>query len=104
VIRGSPIRSAPGEIMADREDEDLVGQFDDWKEHYEAGDVSADELFKQVSNIAVCLSYDLIDKLRFFEKETLKLPEEEIGDRLQHLSAFLEQLKSAYVDFSDVDF
>jgi len=88
--------------MGDR-GEDSVEQYEDWKEHYEAGDVSAHELFKQVSNIAVCLSYDLIDKLRFFEKQTLGLSEDEVGARLQHMSEFLEQLKSAYVTLSDVD-
>ena len=60
-------------------------------------------MFKQVSNIAVCMTYDLIDKLRWFEKETLKLSDDEIRERIPHMAGFLDQLKDAYLEFSDVD-
>ena len=89
--------------MADREDENSVEQYDEWKERYESGEDAARELFRQISHIAVCLSYDLIDKLRYWEKESMKLSDDEIGERLPHMAAFLEQLKAAYVDFADVD-
>jgi hypothetical protein len=62
------------------------------------------ELFQQMSHIAITMSYDLIDKLRFFEKETLKLPEAEIAGRVPHLKASLEALRAAYLKFAEVDF
>jgi len=62
------------------------------------------ESFRQASDITICMSYDLIDKLRFWEKETLKLTPPEIEQRLPHLAALLERLKVAYLEFSDVDF
>ena len=61
------------------------------------------ELFEQISHIGVCMSYDLIDKLRFYEKKTANLPPEEIEKRLPHMAGFLEQLKIAYLQFSDLD-
>ena len=82
---------------------DRLDDLADWKARYESEDSDPRELFKQVSHIAIYLSYDLIDKLRYWEKETLKLTDEEIGRRLPHLAMFLDRLKAAYVDFSDVD-
>ena len=61
------------------------------------------ELFQQVSHIALCMSYDLVDKLRWWEKETMKLTDEEIEKRIPHMATLLEQLKTAYVHFADVD-
>jgi hypothetical protein len=61
------------------------------------------ETFKQVSHIAVCMAYDLVDKLRWLEKDTLTLSDEEIAERIPHVSALLDRLKTAYLDFSDVD-
>jgi hypothetical protein len=66
--------------------------------------LSPRESLIQLSNVSLCLSYDLIDKLRFWEKETLKLSDEEIAARLEHLSIFLEQLRTAYLTFSESDF
>lgn len=80
-----------------------LDELDDWKERYESADSDPRELFKQVSHIAIYLSYDLIDKLRYWEKETLKLTDEQVEERLPHLATFLDRLKAAYVDFSDVD-
>ena len=60
--------------------------------------------FQQMSHIAITMSYDLIDKLRFFEKETLKLSDEEIAGRAPHVSELLSDLRTAYVKFAEVDF
>jgi len=62
------------------------------------------ELFQQASHIAIAMSYDLIDKLRFFEKETLKLSDKEVEERMPHMKNFLERLKVAYIRFAEVDF
>ena len=86
-----------------QEKRDRLDDLAEWKERYESEDSDPRELFKQVSHIAIYLSYDLIDKLRYWEKETLKLSDEEIEQRLPHLATFLDRLKAAYVDFSDVD-
>jgi len=75
-----------------------------WKKKYEAGDESAKELFRQVSNISLLVAYDLVDKIRWWEKETLKLDEDEVAKRLPHMSGVLDQLKTAYVTFSEIDF
>ena len=60
-------------------------------------------LFQQVSNIALCMSYDLIDKIRYWEKESLALPEKEIEKRIPHIARCLDRLKVAYLEFSDTD-
>ncbi|HXV78224.1 MAG TPA: hypothetical protein VD788_18075 [Candidatus Polarisedimenticolaceae bacterium] len=78
-------------------------QFAEWKERYAAGDESAKELFRQISHIALLLAYDLIDKLRWYESETIKLTDAEIDERIPHISQFLEQLQTAYDHFADVD-
>ena len=67
------------------------------------GDATPAEMFQKTSNIGLLLAYDLIDKLRFHEKETAKLPPAEIEKRLPHMAGFLEQLKVAYLQFSDLD-
>ena len=85
------------------EEKDRVEEYAEWKERAEGEDQDPRELFRQVSNIAVCMSYDLIDKLRWWEKETLKLSDDEVGKRLPHMTAFLDQLKMAYLEFSDID-
>ncbi len=69
----------------------------DFKDHTPA------QLFEQMSHIAITLSYDLVDKLRYWEKETLQMSDEEIEKRLGHLAVFLERLKKAYVDFAETD-
>lgn len=61
------------------------------------------ELFQQVSNIALCMSYDLIDKIRYWEKESLALPEKEIQKRIPHIAKCLQRLKVAYLEFSDTE-
>jgi len=89
--------------MSDREDDRPGEDLDELKKRYEAGQDSSRELFEQISHIAIYLSYDLIDKLRFWEKETLKLSDEEIDRRIPHMSAFLDRLRTAYDSFTDVD-
>ena len=90
--------------MAEREDRPSIEDFDDWKKNMEAGADDPREMFSQISKIAVCVSYDLVDKVRWWEKETLKLTDAEIEQRLPHLTQVLEKLKTAYVTFAEVDF
>ena len=88
--------------MEEREDLPFQ-QIGEWKARLESQDETARELFRQISHISLCLSYDLIDKVRWWEKETMKLPDEEIDQRLQHMAIFLEQLKTAYLTFAETD-
>jgi hypothetical protein len=62
------------------------------------------ERFRKTSHIALLLAYDLIDKLRFWEKETLKLSDEEIAKRQAHLARSVEELRGAYLTFSDLEY
>jgi len=87
----------------DEKKKERLQEYSDWKQRYGAGEENPRELFRQVSNIAIYMSYDLIDKLRWWEKETLKLTDDEIDKRIPHLTGLLESLKTAYLDFSDVD-
>jgi hypothetical protein len=89
--------------MPDREDEGSVENYEDWKQRREAGGESPKEMFRQISHIAQFMSHDLLDKIQWWEKETLKLSEEEVDKRIPQMSVFLEQLKLAYETFSDVD-
>jgi hypothetical protein len=81
-----------------------VGDFAAWKARYEREQDNPRQLFEQISHIAVYMSYDLVDKLRWWEKETLKLSDEEIEKRIPHMASFLDRLKTAYLKFSDIDF
>ncbi len=85
-------------------DKDHLAELDAVKERSESEERDPKELFQQVSHIAITMSYDLIDKLRFYEKETLKLSDEEIGQRIPHMVESLTILKNAYVKFAEVDF
>lgn len=84
--------------------EDHAEKYDDWKRRRAKGHENPSELFRQVSRIAQYMSYDLIDKLQYWEKETLKQPDDEIERRIKHVSRCLTQLQSAYVQFSETDF
>jgi hypothetical protein len=66
-------------------------------------DLSSRERFKRISNIALLMSYDLIDKLRYWEKVTLDLSEDQIAERVEHLADSVEQLREVYLAFSDLD-
>ena len=85
-------------------EQDSLEQYSDWKERPSEDDDDPRELFRKANHIALCISYDAIDKLRWWEKETLKLDEDEVAKRLPHMSEVLDQLKTAYVTFSDIDF
>jgi hypothetical protein len=90
----------------DENDKDPLSEYANWKERSEGEEQTQDpkELFKQVTHVSLCISYDMIDKIRFWEKETLKLSDEEIAKRIPHMAASLETLRTAYLQFSDVDF
>ena len=89
--------------MPDREDDGTVENYEEWKQRRAAGSESPREMFRQISHIAQFMSHDLLDKIQWWEKETLKLSDEEIDKRIPQMSVFLEQLKAAYETFSDVD-
>ena len=89
--------------MTDRDDEPPRRDLDELKRRYEAGEDTPRELFTQISHIALYLTFDLVDKLRFYEKETLKLADDEIDARIPHMSQFLDRLRAAYESFADVD-
>lgn len=59
--------------------------------------------FERISRIALLLGYDLLDKLRYWEKETAKLSDEQISKRLDPLTASVEKLREAYLAFSDLE-
>ena len=92
------------ETRGERPQENQTEKYDDWKQRYEKGQENPKELFQQVSRIAQYMSYDLIDKLQYWEKETLKKSDDEIERRIKHVSRCLTQLQSAYVQFSETDF
>ena len=85
----------------DAERESSIDDFDDLKEN--EGDLSPKDRFKRISNIAALMAYDMVDKLRFWEKESLKLPDDEIAKRTELLSDSVEQLREAYLSFSDLE-
>lgn len=89
--------------MPDKENDGPIEEFEAWKQQAEAGEVSPQETFKKISNIAVLMGYDLIDKLRFYEKETLALPEDQIVDRVEHMTRLVDQLRVAYLGFAELD-
>lgn len=78
-----------------------IREADEWRKRHASGAEDPRKLFQQVSNIAVMMSYDLIDKLRWWEKEVLKLPDEEVAKHVPSMAAFLDRLRIAYVEFSD---
>jgi hypothetical protein len=47
------------------------------------------------------MSYDLIDKLRFWEKAVLERPDDEVAKHVAGMAAFLDKLRVAYLAFSD---
>lgn len=89
--------------MSDREDQGSVEKHEDWKQRREAGTETPKEMFRQISHIAQFMSHDMLDKIQWWEKETLQLSDEEIDKRIPHMTVFLEQLRLAYETFSDVD-
>ena len=51
------------------------------QERGESKDHTPAQLFEQMSHIAITLSYDLVDKLRYWEKETLEMSDDDIEAR-----------------------
>jgi hypothetical protein len=94
---------SPRFSLKNPKEEERLQEYSDWKQRYDTREDHPRELFWQVSNIAIYMSYDLIDKLRWWEKETLKLSDEKIHKRIPHLAGLLENLKTAYLDFSYID-
>lgn len=79
-------------------------QLEELNKSANSGELSPREHFQKSTHIGLLMAYDLIDKLRYWEKETLKLPDEEIPRRLEHLISSVEQLRVAYLDFADMEF
>ncbi len=86
------------------DEQDRLDKLLESEESRDAQERDPKETFQQISHIAISMSFDLIDKLRFFEKETLKLSEEEIEKRTSHLAGCLDSLRAAYLEFSEIDF
>ena len=101
--KGAIVTDKDKDARSDEKGAEPFEEYSDWKQSYEDGAVEPRESFRRVSHIALSVSYDLLDKLRFYEKETMKLPDEEIEKRLPHMVAFLDLLGVAYDEFSDVD-
>ncbi len=76
----------------------------EWNHNVEPGELSTRELFRQISHIAQFMSHDLVDKLRWYEQDSLTKSDEELEERLVHMRAFLKQFQAAYDRFSEVDF
>lgn len=87
----------------DRPDGNPMDDFEEWKRHAESGDISPKETYSRISNIALLLSYDLIDKLRFLEKEVGELDDEEVVERVAHMMQFVDKLRAAYLDFAETE-
>lgn len=77
-------------------------QLDDLQRRSEG--LTPKQRFERNSRIAVLLGYDLIDKLRYWEKETGKLSDAQIAERLDPLTAAVQKLREAYLAFSDLEF
>lgn len=92
----------PNDPKKDPQQKPPAEQLDELKTSDEA--LSPKERFEKTSHIALLMAYDLIDKLRYWEKETLKLPDEDIPVRLEHLAKSVDQLRDAYLTFADTDF
>lgn len=84
-------------------DKGPIEQHDHLKESADRGELAPKEHFRRVANVGALLAYDLVDKLRYWEKETLALPEDEVAERLDHLVGSVEQLRAAYLAFADLD-
>jgi len=80
-----------------------AGEYAEWKEREESEPQAPRDSFQKISHITLLMSYDLIDKLRWWEKETLALSDEELAKRLPHTVALLEKLRTAYLEFAEMD-
>lgn len=78
-------------------------QLDDLQRSVREGSLPIKEQFEKASRIGLLMAFDLIDKLRYWEKHTLELPEDEITRRLDHLVRSVEKLRAAYLAFAEPD-
>lgn len=89
--------------MADEKNESSPeDQLDEILKNAGAGSLGPKEQFEQTTKIGLLMAYDLIDKLRYWEKETLEMPEETVVKRLDHLVSSVEELRTAYLSFSEM--
>jgi hypothetical protein len=79
-------------------------QLDQLSKSAETGELSPKERFRKTSHIGLLMAYDLIDKLRYLEKETMSLPDDQIDERVDRLVGSVEMLRTAYLSFADQDF
>lgn len=98
----SPVKNEDQEKTTKKE-AGHADEYAEWKEREDAQGQDPRDSFRQVSHIALLMSYDLIDKLRWWEKETLALSDEEVAQRVPHTVALLEKLRTAYLDFAEMD-
>ena len=87
----------------DPQDRPPTEQLDELEDSASAGELSSKERFRKTSHIALLMSYDLIDKLRFLEKETLALPDDQIDKRFERLAESVDLLRAAYLSFAEQD-
>jgi len=86
------------------EKKDGLSEYADWKSRDESDQDDPRELFRQLTHISLCISFDLVDKLRWLEKETLQLSDEDIEKRLPHMATLLDRYKEVYLEFADIEF
>ena len=79
-----------------------IEQLDELQQTAKAGTLSPKEHFEKTSRIGLLMAYDLIDKLRYWEKHTLDMPAEEVEKRLDHLVKSVESLRETYLAFADL--
>ncbi|MCP3982032.1 MAG: hypothetical protein GY716_22230 [bacterium] len=90
--------------MSERDENQPTNEeYAEFKKLLDEGGQDPREMVEQVSKITLLIGYDLIDKVRYLEKETLGLPDDEIPPRLKHLVDCLDRLRAAHLEFSDVD-
>ena len=80
-----------------------LDQLEAWKRLVETGEASPRDTYNRVSKIALLLCYDLIDKLRHWEKETLECDDEEVVRRVEHMTTFMDRLREAYLRFGEAE-
>ena len=91
--------------MTDKDKDQPKGsleQHDEWKEGQDAEGENPREMLRRISQVALVMSFDLIDKLRWLEKEAANLSDEEVEERVRLMATFTNHLRTAYLEFSDV--
>jgi len=89
--------------MADEKNENSPeNQLDEILKRAGAGTLGPKDQFEQTTKIGLLMAYDLIDKIRYWEKETMEMPEEVVVERLDHLVSSVEELRTAYLSFAEM--